>query len=210
MIRNLIFDIGGVLIDLDPQRTLQAFSRLTSEPMQAFSSAELLGGGGSDLIGQYMCGNITNDDFLHALQSLTRPEISQDAIREAWNSMLLCLPKQRVETIQILHKQGIRIALLSNINEEHLNTTLRMFEDANLQIGRDIDYAFFSNEMHLAKPDPTIYKEVLLRTGFIPQETLYIDDLPQNIQAGAVYGLQTLQALGDEWIVPVLQAVNLY
>lgn len=198
-----------MLINLDPQRTLHALSGMAAQPLGKFSDAELLGGGGSDLIGQYMCGNVSNDDFLHTLQRLCRPDVSLDAIRSAWNSMLLCLPQQRVDTIRILHRQGVRIALLSNINEEHLNTTLRMFAEADLEIGRDIDYAFFSNEMHHAKPAPAIYKAMLQRTGFVPQETLYIDDLPQNIEAGAAFGLQTLQAIGDEWLNPVRQALNL-
>ncbi|MCM1035295.1 MAG: HAD family phosphatase [Paludibacter sp.] len=206
MIRNLIFDIGGVLIDLEPQRTLQALGRLSAQPIGQFSDKELLGGGGSDLVGKYMCGNITNEDFFGALQQLSHPEVTIDQLQEAWNSMLLGLPQQRVNIIRTLHQQGIRIALLSNINDAHLQRTRQLFAEADLQIGRDIDYAFFSNEMHLAKPDASIYREVLNQTGFVPEDTLYIDDLEENIRAGATFGLHTLQAVGDEWIDPVMRS----
>lgn len=209
MIRNIIFDIGGVLIDLDPQRTLQGFARLTTQPVGTFTDNELLGGGGNRLIGQYMCGDVSDNDFFLALQRLCHTGVTVAQIKAIWNDMLLGIPPERVEMIKQLHQHGIRIALLSNINEEHVRTTLRLFSEAGLEIGRDIDYAFFSNEMHLAKPDPAIYREALRQTGFLPEQTLYIDDLLPNIEAGAAFGLQTLHATGNEWIAPVKQATAL-
>ena len=209
MIRNIIFDIGGVLIDLDPQRTLQGFARLTTQPVGTFTDNELLGGGGNRLIGQYMCGDVSDNDFFLALQRLCHTGVTVAQIKAIWNDMLLGIPPERVEMIKQLHQHGIRIALLSNINEEHVLTTLRLFTEAGLEIGRDIDYAFFSNEMHLAKPDPAIYREALRQTGFLPEQTLYIDDLLPNIEAGAAFGLQTLHATGNEWIAPVKQATAL-
>lgn len=203
MIRNIIFDIGGVLIDLNPQRTLQGFARLTTQPVGTFTDNELLGGGGNHLIGQYMCGDVSDNDFFLALQHLCHTGVTVAQIKAVWNDMLLGIPPERVEMIKQLHQHGIRIALLSNINEEHVRTTLRLFAEADLEIGRDIDYAFFSNEMHLAKPDPAIYQEALRQTGFLPEQTLYIDDLLPNIEAGAAFGLQTLHATGNEWIAPV-------
>lgn len=203
MIRNIIFDIGGVLIDLDPQRTLQGFARLTTQPVGTFTDNELLGGSGNRLIGQYMCGDVSDNDFFLALQRLCHTGVTVAQIKAVWNDMLLGIPPERIKTIQQLHQHGIRIALLSNINEEHVRTTLRLFAEAELEIGRDIDYAFFSNEMHLAKPDPAIYQEALRQTGFLPEQTLYIDDLLPNIEAGAAFGLQTLHATGNEWIAPV-------
>ena len=156
MIRNIIFDIGGVLIDLDPQRTLQSFARLTTQPVGTFTDNELLGGGGNRLIGQYMCGDVSDNDFFLALQHLCHTGVTVAQIKAVWNDMLLGIPPERVEMIKQLHQHGIRIALLSNINEEHVRTTLRLFAEAGLEIGRDIDYAFFSNEMQLAKPDPAV------------------------------------------------------
>lgn len=206
MIRNLIFDIGGVLIDLDPQRTLDAFAPLLKGSCPQFTDLSLLGGGGSDVIGDYMRGELSNDEFLTTLLSLCKEGTTKTAVVEAWNKMLLGFPQERARTIDQLHKAGFRIALLSNINDEHLKLTRQLLQEVGLEVGQNIDFAFFSNEVHLAKPDRAIYELALQRTGFDPAHTLYIDDLEPNIAAGRAMGLQTCLAKGDEWL-PVVSAL---
>lgn len=200
MIRNIIFDIGGVLIDLQPQRTLDALRALSRQPIEELSDRELLGGGNNRIVDAYMTGEISDVEFFSGLQQTAKAGVSIAELKEAWNAMLLGLPETRVRTIKSLHKEGVKIALLSNINEEHLHTTKQIFKRADFQLVRDYDYAFYSNELHLAKPNQEIYRIALEKTGFVPEETLYIDDLQQNIEAGATFGLQTLCATGDEWV----------
>ena len=168
-IKNILFDLGGVLIDLDTSRSIRAFAALIADDADApISAMDLLGGGESELVQQYQVGAISSDTFFGELK-----------------------------------KAGYHIYILSNINEDHVHWTLEHFREWGIEVGRDIDQVFFSNEMHLAKPDIRCYEQVIRSTGINPAETLYIDDLPQNIEAGKRVGFITLQALGDAWL-PVL------
>lgn len=200
MIRNIIFDIGGVLIDLQPQRTLSALRALLDEPIEELSDRSLLGGGQNELVDKYMTGDIADEAFFAGLLSHARAGVKTEDLRCAWDSMMIGLPARRVEAIQSLHREGVRVALLSNINDEHLRVTKEMFAKADFMLGRDYDYAFYSNELHLAKPDVSIYRLVLEQTGLAPEETLYIDDLAQNVAAAEGVGLKGLCATGDEWL----------
>ncbi len=200
MIRNIIFDIGGVLIDLQPQRTLSALRALLDETIEELSDRSLLGGGQNEWVDKYMTGDIADEAFFAGLLNHAKAGVKTEDLRCAWDSMMMGLPARRVEAIQSLHREGVRVALLSNINDEHLRVTKEMFAKADFLLGRDYDYAFYSNELHLAKPDAAIYRLVLEQTGFAPEETLYIDDLTQNVAAAEGVGLKGLCATGDEWL----------
>lgn len=202
MIRNILFDLGGVLIDLDPQRSIEAFKRLLSASGEAspVSTLDLLGAGESQLVEQYQTGAITSDDFFGSIQRLCRPGTSRQELVEAWRAMLLSLPERRLAKIRQLKAKGYHIYILSNINEDHVEWTLEHFRQWGITVGIDIDQVFFSNEIHIAKPDVRCYEYVIRTTGIQPTETIYIDDLQQNIAAGKEVGFVTLQALGDEWL----------
>ena len=201
--------MGGVLIDLDIKRSLSAFNAMllpdevkadTSLQRHSVSDIDLLGGGESPLISLYQKGDISTEDFISALLSACVHGTTRQQIVDAWNAMLIGLPAHRIEMIRSLKASGLNIYMLSNINELHVRWTLDCFAKAGLVIGEDVDRVFFSNEMHCSKPDPHCYQIVLEQTGIVPQETLYIDDLSQNIAVGRQLGFQCLQALGDEWL----------
>ena len=203
-IKNILFDLGGVLIDLDTSRPIRAFAALIADDAHApVSAMDLLGGGESELVQQYQVGAISSDTFFDSIQALCRPGTTRAQLVQAWRAMLLSLPPHRLAKIRELKKAGYNIYILSNINEDHVHWTLEHFREWGIEVGRDIDQVFFSNEMHLAKPDIRCFQEVIRSTGINPAETLYIDDLPQNIEAGKRVGFITLQALGDAWL-PVL------
>lgn len=202
MIRNLLFDLGGVLIDLDVRRSIAAFKELMEDSDGAVpvTATDLLGGGESALVQQYQTGAITSDTFFGTIASVCRAGTTREELVYAWRAMLLDLPAHRLAKLRELKASGYRIYILSNINEDHVEWTLSHFAEWGIEVGRDIDGLFFSNELHLSKPDPRCYEAVIAATGIIPSETLYIDDLEANIDAGKAAGFHTLQALGDYWI----------
>lgn len=196
--KNILFDLGGVLIDLDVQRSLSAFRRLLAPEADlrraSISATGLLGGHDSELIDRYQTGDISTDEFIRAILSVCRPGTTAEQVREAWFAMLLGMPQERCQLLHQLAEQGYAIYVLSNINEMHVEWTLAHCPE--LQCAQRL---FFSNEIHLAKPDPRCYELVLRETSIRPEETIYIDDLPANIEAGQAFGFRTLLADTPSW-----------
>lgn len=203
MIKNYFFDLGGVLMDLDVNRTLQALVALmpgTASSIGSFSANDLFGVGENRLMAEYQDGTIGTDAFVAALQPMCRPDVTREQLLAAWDAMLLGVPVRRLEALRQLRKQGKKVFLLSNNNEEHLRWTREHFNQIGLRMGEDVCEAYFSNEMGASKPSPRIFQEAIRRSGVNPAETLYVDDMQVNVDAGVQYGLQALCAKGDEWI----------
>lgn len=204
-IQNYFFDLGGVLMDLDVERTLRAIVALMPQDLKTdevgcFSANDLFGVGENRLMADYQDGTIGTDVFVAALLPRCRPGVSREQVLEAWDAMLLGVPVRRLEALRQLRRQGKKIFLLSNNNEEHLRWTRVHFNQIGLRMGEDVCEAFFSNEMGVSKPNPRIFEEAIRRSGVNPDETLYIDDMQVNVDAGARCGLQPLCAKGDEWV----------
>ena len=189
--KNILFDLGGVLIDLDIRRSLDAFRALLAPEADmkhaAISPQALLGGHDSGLIDSYQTGEITTDEFIHAILSVCRLGTTSEQVVEAWHAMLLGIPASRQQLLRTLADRGYAIYVLSNINEMHVRWTLDHCPE--LRLAKRL---FFSNEIHLSKPDPRCFSLVVRETGIRPSETLYIDDLLPNIEAGRAAGFRTL------------------
>lgn len=207
-IKNVIFDLGGVLIDLNIRRSVEAFNALLDKDAITTSSLpsakDLLGGGESKLVKQYQRGEISTDQFVEQILTVCRPGTTREQVVDAWFAMLIGLPQHRLQRLIDLKKAGYRVYILSNINDLHVEWTLRLFNQVGMP---QLDGVFFSNEIHLDKPDQACYQYVIEHTGIRPDETLYIDDLTANIEAGRAAGLVTLQAEGDAWLSTVDELV---
>ena len=196
MIHNFLFDLGGVLIDLDVQRSLNAMKALAADDAETTINANgLLGGHDSQLINLYQTGDISTDDFLHTLLRACKPGTTRKQVEEAWFAMLLGIRADRQQLLADLKRKGYGIYILSNINELHVGWTME-----HCPVLRQADALFFSNEIQLAKPDRRCYEYVLQQTGIRAEGTLYIDDLKPNIEAGQAAGFPCLLAQNDEWM----------
>ena len=210
MVKNILFDLGNVLIDVDIRKTLRAFGTLRAgigDRLEDGASAyreearntiitagDLLGAGESGLVAKYQVGEISTDDFVDEILSICKPGTTRQDVIDAWMAMLVGIPEARKQKLLELHKAGYKLYVLSNINELHVDWTKEQLEDI------PFEQMFFSNEIHLAKPDVRCYEMVIRETGIKPEETLYIDDLPANIEAGQRMGLQCfLNTKADEW-----------
>lgn len=206
---NVLFDLGGVLIDVDVRRSLLSFAKMVQVPQtgnipnslsEMVNADGLLGGHSSELIDQYQVGAITTDYFVDSLLSQCRPDTTRQQIIDAWHAMLIGIKPEKKEVLKQLIAAGKNIYVLSNINELHVDWTLAHCPE--LQVAKCL---FFSNEIHLSKPDPRCYELVLKETGIDPQDTVYIDDLLPNIEAGRQFGFQCIQAMPDNnWIKQIL------
>ncbi len=206
MIKNVLFDLGGVLVDLDVRRTLDAFQRIvrTDDASAPITAQGLLGGHDSELIDRYQTGTISTPDFISTILSVCLPGTTEQQVRDAWFAMLLGIPEVNKQLLRDIHAAGYSIYVLSNINEMHVEWVHQCCPEL-----RPAKRLFFSNEMHLAKPDPRCYLQVISEAGILPTETVYIDDLLPNIEEGRRHGFLTLHATDTSWRNELRQLLHL-
>lgn len=188
VITDIIFDFGGVILDIDPQLTIQELITLGIEDVQVFTSASFQEG----VVGKFERGIITPEMFRDQVRALAGKELSDQEIDDAWNALLLDIPKERIQVIEDT-KQHYGIFLLSNSNEIHYDLFVR---DLQLRFGyREFDQLFhksyFSFDLHMSKPNPEIFEYVVNQQGLKPETTLFIDDTAMHIEAAAQLGLRT-------------------
>ena len=196
---TIVFDLGGVIINLDVPRCVANFKKLMPEEnirnilgiddegegIVAVSAAT------KQLMHDYEYGNISTDTFLTTLQEYCFPGTTIEQIREAWLSMLDELPQERLDFIARLRKEGYRTVLLSNSNELHWDP---IWEQYNL--GSYFDHVFASHHLHMAKPNQDIFDHVVREAKI--KEAVYVDDLEKNRKAGERFaGWQTVSSIDE-------------
>ena len=189
-IKNIIFDFGGVICDLDIQRTVEKFkefglpkAEFSGNPEEQDRQFELL-------VSTYETGLITSQQFRDVIRNHYQVPPSDQAIDNAWNALLVGISEPRIRLLESL-RNPYSIFLLSNSNEIHF---LKYREDFQQQYGyRDFDALFknvyFSYRLHLKKPDPKIFKWVLKENKLDPAETLFIDDTLMHVEAARELGI---------------------
>ena len=185
MIKNLIFDFGGVIVDINPARVGQSFKELGVKDLEKVNELAFSRG----LYLELEQGLITPAQFRDGIREVSGLKLTDEQIDGAWNSMIIDFPKSRFELLKQL-KHNYNIYLLSNTNEIHYNY-FNKYVSKNLGANKLDDFfskCFYSHEMKLRKPDPAIYIQMLETGGMQPSESLYIDDLPENIQAAKELG----------------------
>lgn len=184
---TIVFDLGGVLIDLNVPACVGNFKRLMGEDnvrnvlgiddegegVVAVSAATL------QLMHDYEYGNISTDAFIDALLPYCHAGTTAQQIREAWMSMLGELPQAKLDFIAELRKAGYRTILLSNSNAMHWDP---IFEQFHLE--RYFDRIFASHHIHMGKPSEEIFKYVEREAQIDSAHTVYVDDLDKNRAAG--------------------------
>ncbi|GAB2801318.1 HAD family phosphatase [Rhabdobacter roseus] len=202
-IKNIIFDMGDVIINIDVPRTARAFAELSQqqedELIELFQEKELFR--------QFETGHLDDAGFRSYVRELLRQEHWDEAtIDKAWNALLLDLPPERVELIQRLG-QSYRLFLLSNTSSIHVAEVNRILQQVAgvPSLTELFETVFLSYEMGLMKPDLAIYQRVLEQAGLVAEETLFLDDNLDNIRAAASLGIQTIHVQKPFTILDYLQ-----
>ncbi len=186
-IKNIVFDLGGVVVDIDISRTLSAFAQLDIRGLRPRDIHPHQTGFFLD----YELGNISNEGFITAIRmQYDCTGVTDEAIRVAWNALLLDPDPARFAVLDSLHSR-YRIFLLSNTNPWHIDCLAERYRALT---GGDFeahfDACFYSHRLHLRKPDRRIYDAAISATGIDPSETLFIDDNACNFTGAIEAGLQ--------------------
>lgn len=188
-IRHIIFDLGGVLLNIDYSLTEKAFvSAGITDFAERYSQLRQ-----TDIFDRLETGRMGREEFIATMQQLAAAPISEAQVLEAWNAMLLNFPLRRLQILQQL-RSHYDLFLLSNTNEIHeevFNNTLHR-EHGIPNIGVFFDKAYMSHRVGLRKPMPEIFRHVLEENGLKAEHTLFIDDSPQHIEAANAVGIKTI------------------
>ncbi|MEM6262314.1 MAG: HAD family phosphatase [Bacteroidota bacterium] len=183
MIRNLLFDYGKVLYEIDIQRMLDQFAAMRDGAEVAYSME-----GQHEVFSLLEIGEVDAPTFAAGLKEAYQLNGSQSEILDAWNSLLVGVIPGRLELIRRC-KERYDVALLSNTNAFHH----KAFWPESEPLLREFSRCFFSFEMGMRKPDKEIYHAVLEEMNWKPGETLFIDDSGINIESAKEVGIQTLR-----------------
>lgn len=185
-VKNIVFDLGGVLINLNVPRCVNAFTALMgAENMRTVLGMDDDGEGvksvsiaNRQLMADFERGNISTQEFVAQIMPYCRPDTTEQDIKDAWMSMVADLPQERLDIVAQLRRKGYRIYMLSNGNDLHFD-----FINTTYHLDTYFERFFLSQQMHMAKPEPEIFVRVNEAIGGTPDNTVFIDDLSANRQA---------------------------
>ena len=197
--KNIIFDLGNVLVSLDSEGCMEAFKALGMGKLVNMAAPDSKG---RELMSKLGVGMISTEEFCDEARKLTEVEASDKEIIAAANKMLVEIPDYKKEKLLQLKKQGFRLFLLSNTIDVHWDYCVeKLFPYQGHAVEDYFEQCFLSQRMHLAKPDVRIYEEVIKQAGIQPDETLFIDDLKENCEAAENIGIHTFQNVKfDDWL----------
>jgi FMN phosphatase YigB (HAD superfamily) len=187
-IRNIIFDWGGVITNIDYQKTVDAFAHLGINNFKEYFSQLHQ----NELFIRYETGAISSEMLRQTLKNDMSADITDTQIDEAWCAMLLDTPMKNLDILQRFATH-FRIFLLSNTNEMHAN-----FYNAHLKETTGIDYprlfekVYYSHSLGLRKPNADIFEFVLHDSKLTSEETLFIDDTEMHTETASKLGLNAL------------------
>jgi len=186
-ITTLIFDFGGVLINLDINQCILNFKHLGVVDVEQYLNNFAQSG----FFMQLEKGQISAAEFRNEIRKLTPNELTDAQIDEAWCSFLLEVPEEKLEMLLELRKK-FRVLLLSNTNIIHFpNSEKLLFTDKGRKLSEYFDRCYLSYEMKMAKPDLEIFKNILASENVQGNECLFLDDGLKNTLQAQKLGIQT-------------------
>ncbi len=184
-IRNIIFDLGGVLLDLDIDRSVQAFQKLGLKDLDKQDGWY----NKSKVFRELEKGLLSDDQFRSGVRSLLPNGASDEEIDAAWCAMLVGFAPEKVELLKNL-SLNYQLFIFSNTNSIHLTHFRKLFFDAHgCHLDDLFSKTFYSHEIKRRKPNTDSYEIVIAKAGIEANETLFIDDLEDNIKGAKQAGL---------------------
>ena len=217
MIKNIVFDFGGVLLDLRPDRCIEEFRKIGIPEVEDMLSVAHQQG----VLGDMEEGKLSLSAFCDGIRashtgiftsgsrSLRHPFMKNGhpipaptnrQIVLAFCSMADGLPAYKLDFCQQLKDEGFHVSALSNTNPVHWGYCQRYFVEAGYCAEELFEYVWLSCDMHLVKPDPRIFEAILAESGYKAEETLFVDDNAKNCDVARQLGIHAFQApIRTDW-----------
>lgn len=202
IIRNIVFDFGNVLFDLDLPAIGREIRRLVGDQYEVLRE-RLQQSGVFEL---YETGGLSTEEFVDAIRFAGPAPLSAGQVVAAWNSIFIGMPAERFDMLLRLRRH-YNVFLLSNINELHaawIDDYLQREHGISDFHSRYFDGVYYSHLIRLRKPDREIYEYVLADAEILPGETLFIDDLEENVAAARTVGIQGIVKQPDVDVTTLL------
>ena len=187
-IKNIIFDLGGVIINLDLPQTIAEFNKISPVSFEEYYNQ----GHQLELFNLFDKGKISDFEFFTALKKEIRHTGPDEELLFAWNAMLLDVPERRLEVL-VKAKQKYRTFLLSNTCEPHISAfEADLYRRHGVKNFNDyFDAVYYSCRLGMRKPDPEIFEFVLQKNKLKPEETVFIDDSEQHVKGAGQVGINS-------------------
>lgn len=201
-IHALIFDLGGVILDLSVKKTMKAFSTISGKKIAEIEAIYVE----HPSFDRYERGLIDDKKFRDELRGLLNDSATDEDLENAWNAMLVDLPAKKLELLERL-KDEFDVYLLSNTNALHINH----IEENMLKDGSLDDYvhrAYYSHELNMRKPESDIFNHVLKDANLHAENALFLDDNLENVKAARAMGFHTLHITRPDMIYDIFKDHN--
>ena len=192
--KNVIFDLGGVIININYNKTVNAFKKLGAESLDVVYSQKEQ----SSVFDLYETGKISSQEFINRILSHLPANTSPNQVVSAWNAMILDFPKRKLELLENVSKSQT-IYLLSNTNDIHVEFARRQLQKVSTRsLESYFQKTYLSQEIGMRKPHPETFQFVCDNANIDPSETIFIDDSIQHIEGAKTVGLNTYHLTNPE------------
>lgn len=209
MIKNLIFDLGGVIMTIDQDEALRRFKELGLAGAETYLDPYTQSG----IFGDVEEGRITAEEFRSELSRLVGRELTFDECKYCWLGYRREVPARNLEALRQLRSKGYRLILLSNTNPFMMSWALSNdFDDGKASLNDYFDALYLSFRLGVMKPDERFFQAVIDNERINPEESVFVDDGQRNIETARKLGFNTMcPKNGEDWtgrLAAVLDGLN--
>ena len=203
MIKNIAFDLGGVVLALSYEQAVKRFEEVgLKDARQELDAFEQRG-----IFGDLESGRITAEDFRRELSKMVGRQLTMDECYQAWHGYVDHVPKRNLAELLSLRERGYKVCLLSNTNPYMMQWAGNDFDGEGHPISYFFDALYLSYECKVMKPRREIFEMMLQGQQATPEETLFVDDGTRNVEMAASMGIHTLCPQNNEDWTEALEAI---
>lgn len=197
-IKNIIFDLGGIFLEIHYQKTKDAFTKLGILDFDALFTQHHA----NHLFEDLETGKISETEFYERFRQDGKVNFTDAEIKEAWNAMLGDFPLERIEWLKTI-KQKYNIFLFSNTNQIHYDAFMAIYTSntGKADFNDHFIKAYYSQYLGLRKPYADSFLAILEEQNLLAEETLFIDDTIKNIEAADALGIQTIHLVAPKTVL---------